>query len=73
MLTFRQFLTESSAVTTAATIAITARISGLQRQVAQDRTATQADKIISNQIFWLSSLVALGIVTAEKCAITKGR
>jgi hypothetical protein len=59
-------ITESSGIRTTAIIALTARISGLNRQVQQNRGATQAEQLLSSELLWLSGLVALVAVTGEK-------
>ena len=67
MLTFRQFINESSAVKTGAAIAIGLKIRSLNQQVVQDRNASNAEKALSQQLWWLASLVGIGIVlTGEK-------
>ena len=65
MLTFNEFVTESSTATVAA-IAFAAKISSLNRQITQDRTATKVEKSISSQLFWLASLIAFDIVARGK-------
>jgi hypothetical protein len=60
MFTFRQLISESS-IKTAASIALTVKIAGLNRQVQQDRTATRIEKNLSSQIAWLAALTALGV------------
>jgi hypothetical protein len=65
MLTFRQFISES-AIKTAASIALTVKIAGLNRQVQQDRTATKTEKSLSSQLAWLAALTALGITYETK-------
>jgi hypothetical protein len=58
--------TESVGLKSAAAIAITARISQLHNQTMQDRSATNSEKRISTELFWLTSLVALGIAAAAE-------
>jgi hypothetical protein len=64
MLTFRQFVSEST-IKTATSIALALKITSLNRQVQQDRTATRIEKNLSSQIVWLTALTALGL-TGEK-------
>jgi len=56
----------ASPARTAAVIALTASFSSLNRQIAQDRTATQIEKTRSAKVLWLSSTVAIGAVTGDK-------
>ena len=66
MLTFQEFLVESSGIKAAAAVGITLKIRSLHQQVTQDRTASKVEKILSQEILWLASLAALGIVTETK-------
>jgi hypothetical protein len=61
MLTFRQFINESSATKNVAAVALAARIASLNRQIQQDRTATKAEKILSSELFWLAALLGLSV------------
>ena len=64
MLTFRQFLNESG-VRSAASVGIALRIRNLNQQIVQDRTASKAEKLISQELLWLSGMVAMAIVTEK--------
>jgi hypothetical protein len=59
MLTFRNYVTESTGVKTVAMIGLTAKIVALNRQVQQDRLATNAEKNLSSQNVWMAALIAL--------------
>jgi hypothetical protein len=65
VLTFRQYINESSVAKTGAALAIAARIAVLNRQISQDKNATKAEKILSSELFWLAGLVGL-TMTSEK-------
>jgi hypothetical protein len=62
MLTFRQFVTESNALKNAAAIGFGLKIRSLNQQVLQDRNATKVEKALSQQLWWLASLVGLGVI-----------
>jgi len=64
VITYRQFVAESTA--NIAAVGIAAKILSISRQVAQDKTATTSEKLLSSQIVWLASMVALGVVNADK-------
>jgi hypothetical protein len=65
MLTFREYVAESSLRTVGA-IGIGLKLRSLHQQVVQDRTASKADKILSQELVWLAALVGLGFVTGNK-------
>ena len=65
MLTFREFIIEADGMTTTALTGLVAKVSGLTRQIHQTPTATKADKILSTQILWLASLMALSVVAGK--------
>ena len=65
MYTFRQFISEGT-IKTAASIALTFKIQGLNRQVQQDRTATKTEKNLSSQIALLAGLITLGMMGDKK-------
>jgi hypothetical protein len=60
MMTFQEYIRESSGMKTAAAVALTAKISGLNRRVQQDRTTTKGEKAIASQILWLAAFLAVG-------------
>jgi hypothetical protein len=59
----REFTVSPSTAKIAALGILMTRIRQLDHTVAQDKTASAAIKAISAELFWLSSLVTLGIST----------
>jgi hypothetical protein len=65
MMTFQQHVRESSGMKIAAAVALTAKISGLNRQLQQDRTATNAEKTLSTELVWLAALIGLAAMEGK--------
>jgi hypothetical protein len=72
LMTFAEYVFEADLLNegigpkTAAAVGITVKIRSLHQQIMQDRTASKAEKTISQEILWLASMVAFEIVTSDR-------
>lgn len=65
----------SGTVSKAAAAGILLKLSQLKQKVAQDRTATPADRTLAEMVVWLAGLMAISVaaVTNDATLANKGR